>query len=251
MSTEDLAILADALTFALIATVGGLILWVVIRSTWRRPALQSAMKVSVSAAALIAIGIAGVAVWAPTREGVTTVAALGGVDVGRSKTTEVLPFDETPVADFAPAVKGRPARVVEVAAIGIDGGTDPSPTPGDLPGDPGGGGGGGGGGSGGTTPPPPDPACSDDMDNDGDGKTDFPADPGCDSATDDTEAPDPPPPPPACNDGTDNDGDGLTDFPADPGCMDASDDSEPDPASPSRLGRQHPGAWFARSRLAW
>ncbi|MGZ8596505.1 MAG: hypothetical protein ACXWYJ_12655, partial [Actinomycetota bacterium] len=61
MSTEDLAILADALTFALIVTIGGLILWAVIRSTWRRPALQRAMKVSVSAAALIAVGIAGVA----------------------------------------------------------------------------------------------------------------------------------------------------------------------------------------------
>lgn len=38
----------------------------------------------------------------------------------------------------------------------------------------------------------PSPQCSDKADNDTDGQTDFPNDPGCDSATDDTESPDPP-----------------------------------------------------------
>jgi hypothetical protein len=76
--------------------------------------------------------------------------------------------------------------------------------------------------------------CSDGVDNDGDGKIDFPADPGCTSPTDDSEAdtgagnanngggggqPE-------CNDGVDNDGDGKVDFPADPGCSSARDDSE-------------------------
>lgn len=56
-------------------------------------------------------------------------------------------------------------------------------------------------------PAPPAPAvpamvkpvmvCSDGQDNDGDGKIDFPGDPGCESAEDDNET-DPPPPPPAC-----------------------------------------------------
>ena len=32
------------------------------------------------------------------------------------------------------------------------------------------------------------------MDNDGDGRTDFPQDPGCEGASDGTEAPDPAPP---------------------------------------------------------
>ena len=36
--------------------------------------------------------------------------------------------------------------------------------------------------------------------------------------------------PPQCSDGLDNDGDGLTDFPDDPGCTDAQDDDETDPA---------------------
>lgn len=38
----------------------------------------------------------------------------------------------------------------------------------------------------------------------------------------------PPPPLPQCSDGIDNDGDGLTDFPVDPGCADADDDDEDD-----------------------
>jgi hypothetical protein len=38
--------------------------------------------------------------------------------------------------------------------------------------------------------------------------------------------------PAACADSADNDGDGLTDFPDDPGCTDASDDFEQSPALP-------------------
>ena len=34
-----------------------------------------------------------------------------------------------------------------------------------------------------------EPECNDGMDNDGDGLIDFPEDPGCSSAEDDTEAP--------------------------------------------------------------
>jgi hypothetical protein len=51
--------------------------------------------------------------------------------------------------------------------------------------------------------PTPVPRCSDGADNDGDGLTDFPADPGCDSPTDNDEAdpptpePTPTPPPPS------------------------------------------------------
>lgn len=50
------------------------------------------------------------------------------------------------------------------------------------------------------SPPPPSPPpsagqCSDKKDNDGDGKTDYPADPGCSSAGDTTESPNPTTPP--------------------------------------------------------
>jgi glucose/arabinose dehydrogenase len=61
--------------------------------------------------------------------------------------------------------------------------------------------------------------CDDQIDNDGDGQTDFPADPGCADAGDPSEAFD-------CDDTLDNDGDGLADAPADPGCVDAADASE-------------------------
>ena len=49
--------------------------------------------------------------------------------------------------------------------------------------------------------------------NDGDGKVDFPADPGCTAGNDNTELGTT-----QCTDGIDNDGDGLIDFPAETGC---------------------------------
>ena len=69
--------------------------------------------------------------------------------------------------------------------------------------------------------------CSDGLDNDSDGKVDFPDDQGCSSADDDSEAPDPP----QCSDRLDNDSDGQTNFPDDQGCSSAQDDSEA-PAAP-------------------
>jgi outer membrane protein assembly factor BamB len=54
-------------------------------------------------------------------------------------------------------------------------------------------------------------ACNDGLDDDGDGKIDFPADPGCTSAADVSERAE-------CEDGIDNDHDGKTDWPADAGC---------------------------------
>ncbi|MBI2096885.1 MAG: hypothetical protein HYT40_01890, partial [Candidatus Sungbacteria bacterium] len=47
-----------------------------------------------------------------------------------------------------------------------------------------------------VTATPPSPQCSDGIDNDGDTKIDFPADPGCTDATDNDETDSPPPPPP-------------------------------------------------------
>jgi len=69
--------------------------------------------------------------------------------------------------------------------------------------------------------PPADPQCSDQIDNDGDGLIDFPADPGCRAASTNIENPE-------CNDGISNDADGLIDFPNDPGCHSRSDFLEED-----------------------
>ena len=85
-------------------------------------------------------------------------------------------------------------------------------------------------------PPAPSPACSDGIDNDGDTRVDFPADPGCSDAGDGSELTAPPPPAADCADGHDNDGDGRVDFPTDPGCSSASDPTEPNAtATPALL----------------
>lgn len=68
------------------------------------------------------------------------------------------------------------------------------------------------------------PQCNDTLDNDGDGRTDFPNDPGCTSTNDDSEVD--PITLPECSDGIDNDADNLIDFPNDPGCVNAADNSE-------------------------
>ncbi|MDD5041680.1 MAG: hypothetical protein PHX87_04730 [Candidatus Peribacteraceae bacterium] len=66
------------------------------------------------------------------------------------------------------------------------------------------------------------PACSDGIDNDGDGATDYPDDFSCSSPTDNDETN----PKAACQDGIDNDHDGRTDYPDDPGCSSSQDNSE-------------------------
>ncbi|MGB0647162.1 MAG: hypothetical protein ACPGQS_08295, partial [Bradymonadia bacterium] len=68
--------------------------------------------------------------------------------------------------------------------------------------------------------------CRNEADDDEDGLTDYPNDPGCLSMEDRTE--DDAGAVPLCANQTDDDGDGLTDFPADPGCLAASADSEAD-----------------------
>jgi hypothetical protein len=59
--------------------------------------------------------------------------------------------------------------------------------------------------------------CSDGIDDDADGATDFPADPGCSDAADASERSTI-----LCDDAIDNDADGLVDFPNDPGCASPS-----------------------------
>jgi hypothetical protein len=84
-----------------------------------------------------------------------------------------------------------------------------------------------GGGSGTVCQPP---MCSDEFDNDGDGKIDHPLEPGCSSPADNDETDTCPganePECAQCSDGIDNDGDGKTDFPTDTSCKAAGDSSE-------------------------
>jgi hypothetical protein len=77
------------------------------------------------------------------------------------------------------------------------------------------------------------------MDNDGDGKIDYPFDPGCTSPDDDTENTDTCSTTPRaatcpqCGNGIDDDGDGRIDYPADPGCTSAADNDESDDCIPA------------------
>lgn len=70
------------------------------------------------------------------------------------------------------------------------------------------------------------PDCDDGLDEDGDGWIDYPADPGCEDAFDDSERD----PLLVCDNGLDDDGDGFIDFPEDDGCSDVFDPDEvPEP----------------------
>ena len=69
--------------------------------------------------------------------------------------------------------------------------------------------------------------CIDGIDNNGDGRIDFPFDPSCSSTSDDSEVTVCPGPAcPACSDGADNNADGQTDFPNDSTCSSASFETE-------------------------
>ena len=92
--------------------------------------------------------------------------------------------------------------------------------------------------------PPPGagmPACSDGIDNDGDGLVDYPMDPGCSSPTDDSELDATHP----CDDGIDNDGDGLVDWrldgSGDPGCASAAATSIENPACQDGIDNDRDG----------
>ena len=75
---------------------------------------------------------------------------------------------------------------------------------------------------------PPQPKCNDGIDNDGDGKVDYPNDPGCSAPNVDDEADDCPDGPncPQCANGKDDDANSKTDYPDDPGCTSAADPDE-------------------------
>jgi len=78
--------------------------------------------------------------------------------------------------------------------------------------------------------------CDDGLDNDGDGRADFPDDPGCSDPSDPDEKSELLP----CDDGVDNDGDGLIDWPDDPGCFELIF-AEEDPACDDDLDNDGDG----------
>ncbi|MEE2643292.1 MAG: thrombospondin type 3 repeat-containing protein [Myxococcota bacterium] len=68
--------------------------------------------------------------------------------------------------------------------------------------------------------------CLNEIDDDEDGRIDYPYDSGCESPSDESETS--PASFAACSNDEDDDGDGFVDFPLDPGCVSAAWDSEED-----------------------
>ncbi|MCA9545849.1 MAG: hypothetical protein KC613_15705, partial [Myxococcales bacterium] len=80
--------------------------------------------------------------------------------------------------------------------------------------------------------------CLNTLDDDEDGRLDYPDDPGCDHPTDRDEAD--PDVAPACANDEDDDGDGQVDHPLDPGCSSAADDDETDQCGPGVRFEDYP-----------
>jgi hypothetical protein len=63
MSIHDLSLLGSALMFAVLVTSGGLLAWQLARAMWLPPSRRRAIRVGLSAGAIVAVAIAGSAMW--------------------------------------------------------------------------------------------------------------------------------------------------------------------------------------------
>src|SRR5688572_29477616 len=63
MSIHDLSVLASALLFAVLVMSGGLLAWQLARAMWLPPSRRRAIRVGLSAGAIVAVAIAGSAMW--------------------------------------------------------------------------------------------------------------------------------------------------------------------------------------------
>ncbi len=119
MTTDDLATLADALTFAMLVTVCGLIAGALIRRMSRRPGLRLGVTVGLCSATLLTAALLGLASLPTAREGVGTVGEAVVVP-GRPRTTP---------APSGPPVAPEPAPGSPRSPDGptsVDGHTGPS-----------------------------------------------------------------------------------------------------------------------------
>ena len=145
MSIDDLAILADALAFALIVTIGGLTSWALSRELSRRPGLRREVRVALSCAALLAVALAGGAMRPTAGDGVDVVAkAVVGPGGLRATNPSSEPREVPEPIPASPSDDGMPRRLegslgtegaVEHSTLGGGGGSggpgeDPSTGPG-------------------------------------------------------------------------------------------------------------------------
>lgn len=180
MTTDDLSILADALTFALLVTAGGLVMWAVARATWHRRRLHRAVKVGMSTTALVAVGLAGIAMWPAARDGMNGIPGLGTLNDQAEN-----PGPKASSPDLVPPSpkggQGRSEPGPEAAPLRAAGSSDPSST--DPPADQ-------------ATDPTTGPPVIDPTDPPAGPPTDPPSQPPTDPPTQPppTDPPSPPPP---------------------------------------------------------
>jgi hypothetical protein len=127
MTNTDLSILADALAFALVITIGGAVLYAVARATLRRTSRQMLMA-GLPVVALIAVALAGTAVWPFARGSVNEALGVRLDEQGRPIATADRPgMGDLPLSGSAGSSGlARPARLFTVASIGTDGGFGPA-----------------------------------------------------------------------------------------------------------------------------
>jgi hypothetical protein len=154
MSSVDLHVLADAIAFALLVSVGGLLAYAILRFAWRRWRLRSGVALGIPVAAALLIG--GFTLWPPLREGVNDAAGVDldeegqvivtgeqgspagpAADVAADGNT-IRPGREWQVAPSASAEVTDPVGATGAGSVGSDGGGDPGgdetdPTPTDDP----------------------------------------------------------------------------------------------------------------------
>ena len=125
MSPTDLNILADAVTFAMLVAIGGLIVFAAVRSTWKRHVLQHSAKVGLSVLVVVVVVAAGVALWPAAREGVNTAAGVDLDEQGRLIVTETEDFEPPSPMPERERTKKREGRRDRVR-------TTPLPEPGEV-----------------------------------------------------------------------------------------------------------------------
>ena len=126
MTDTDLSILADAIAFALLVAIGGAALYAVARAALRRASRQ-VLIAGLPIAALVALALAGTAVWPFARESVKEAVGVHLDDEGHpGGTAGEFEGVELPAPGFEGSNgMGHAARLFKVAWIGTDGGVDP------------------------------------------------------------------------------------------------------------------------------
>jgi len=166
VSIHDLEILADAMVFAVLVTIGGVISWVFGRELSRRHGLRRDMRVALAGAALIAVGAAGAVIRSSAGDAVPVVARVASApDEDRSANRPALRLDEPESRSDGGTSSRLEGSIGTFDAVGSSpvagsaGDDGPADDPGTIPGS-----------DSAPTPPPPPPGDGEPSDDPPDGE---------------------------------------------------------------------------------